>query len=105
MTRDLLCFVLTLGIVSCNMCGLEECLPGTSAYGYSCCCAPGTCDENKYDTVTELEPGLWTLNTRNDPQAANSGPEQNRAVIFKVPSDASGSEGASLVLVNGVGLC
>lgn len=80
-------------------------MPSSSAYGNSCCCTPGTCLEDKYDTVTQLEPGLWTINTRNDPSAATSGPAQNRALIFKVPSSTDGQQGAFLVLVNGVGLC
>lgn len=78
---------------------------GSSAYGTECCCTPGTCVEDKYDTVTQIEPGLWTINTRNDPAEANSGPAQNRAIIFKVTPSADKQQEAFLVMVNGVGLC
>merc|ERR1719473_2657555 len=103
--NSLMLLSFSVGIVSGKLCGLEQCMPSSSAYGNSCCCTPGTCLEDKYDTVTQLEPGLWTINTRNDPSAATSGPAQNRALIFKVPSSTDGQHGAFLVLVNGVGLC
>lgn len=89
----------SLGLVYGNVCSEDQCTPPD--FGKSCCCG-STCQENKYGTVTELEPGLWTLNTKNDAAAANVGPPRNRAVIFKIPD---GKEENVLVLVNGVGLC